>query len=192
METEPIPCQARGARTSQEMSPCASLSVSQEQAGHRHEPRPLPGSPEPPARAAPSLGTRPGPKRALGCGPPGCWARGPPPKASLKVPTSPHPGMHTPGSGVLQPEGRGSGLGEAVLPAPSSCPLKKSLQPQGRGMVHLSPQFHLSEQVGWAGAWLPGSVEEWGPGPPCAFFVQARGRGETQPSSRARPLEAVG
>lgn len=49
-----------------------------------------------------------------------------------------------------------------MQPTPSSCPLKKSLQSQGRGLsVHLSPQFHLSQEAGWAGVWVPGSMEEW-------------------------------
>lgn len=47
-ETQPILCQAQGAKTSQEIGPCASLSVSQEQAGHRNEPHPLPRGPEAP------------------------------------------------------------------------------------------------------------------------------------------------
>lgn len=50
METQPAPCQAQGARTSQEMGPCASLSVSQERAGHRNEPHPLPRGPEAPCK----------------------------------------------------------------------------------------------------------------------------------------------
>lgn len=48
METSPLSCQAQGARTSQEMGPCASLSVSQERAGHRNEPHPLPRGPQAP------------------------------------------------------------------------------------------------------------------------------------------------
>lgn len=45
-----VPGPARGARTSQEMGPCASLSVSREQAGHRNEPHPLPRGPQAPRK----------------------------------------------------------------------------------------------------------------------------------------------
>lgn len=43
---QPVLCQAQDTT---EMGPCASLSVSQEQTGHRNEPHPLPRGPEAPS-----------------------------------------------------------------------------------------------------------------------------------------------
>lgn len=56
-ETPPLSCQAQGAKTSQEMGPCASLSISQERAGHRNEPHPLPRGPQAPWKCSSSLAT---------------------------------------------------------------------------------------------------------------------------------------
>lgn len=137
METKPIPCQAQGARTSQEMGSCASLSVSQEQVGHRNEPHPLPRGPKAPGSITPSLVTWS--RAEVGpCAVPGVlWSPRQPgewnPMGALAEGPLSHPGTCTPAFGIPQlgykARGRGGLLapGEAAAqqPAASSGPLEK-------------------------------------------------------------------
>lgn len=190
METQPTPCQAQDARTSQEMGPCASLSVSQERAGHRNEPHPLPRGPEapckpssPPGDMVQSQSRPPGtvrygvvfmaagrvePHRAL--------ARGPSPSAGMCTPAFSSPAWE---QGQKKGGGGGplhSGLHLFRLPFKrASCP-KEGAPP----LVAAVPPM-LAD---WSGEWTP----RWGRGPGQGLRAPSLsgppGGGRTPPSTR--------
>lgn len=141
METQPTPCQAQDARTSQEMGPCASLSVSQERAGHRNEPHPLPRGPEAPCKPSSPPGdmvqSQSRPPGTVRCGvvfmaagrvePHGALARGPSPSAGMCTLAFCFSSL-----GTRPKEGRW-GRAAAQRPAPLPAPLQKGLLSQRGG-----------------------------------------------------------
>lgn len=181
METRPTPCQAQGARTSQEMGPCASLSVSQEPAGHRNELHPLPRGPEAPSKPSSPPGdmvqSQSGPPGTARCGvvlmatgrvePHGTLPRGPSPSAGMCTPAFCFSSL-----GTRPKEGRW-GRAAARRPAPLQAPLQKGLLSQRgdpctcrRGSTNVSRLVRrMDSAVGWG---PPGraSVRLHCPGPP--------------------------
>lgn len=163
MEPRPIPCQAQGARMSQEMGPCANQPVSQEPTDHRNEPHPPPtGLGAPPASTAPGLvawsTAKVGPWAARGVlrssQRPGEWK---PAEASAQEPLS-QPGDVHPSfkASTAWEQGQRNG-GEGVLaskkaaplqPATSSRPLKSLPFKGSKGPLHLPLESHLCQEAG--------------------------------------------